>query len=257
MLRAITSATAFNLKGARRPSHLLWIAGLILFPPALAALAMSQDDVLVEVPAFCLLYLYVTVVRVTPPLALLLWATPTISSELEQGTWPFVAIRPRGRVGVYGGGYLAALCWALLCGFSALALTLAVIRPPEPWLMARVIGELIVWGSLAYGAVYSLLGVLFLKRSMAFAVVFTLLVEVVMVMIPAVVNRLAVDFHLRTIGIKRLEGTPIEIPIVDSPITLVGSSSTVALLTLVGYTVAVLLLGGYALHRRELVLAER
>lgn len=257
MLRAILSATVFNLKRARRLSHFLWFAILTLFPPALAALVKSQDDEFAKEPIVCLIFLYLTVVRLSAPLALLLWATPAVHNELEQGTWPFVAIRPNGRIGVFGGGYLSAVIWSLACGLGALALTLAVVQPPNLGLVALITAELVVWGALAYGAVYSLLGVLFLKRGMAAAVVYTLVVEVALMGVPAVVNQITVDYRLRTIAFNRLIGTPLEVDLPKTPIEFIGNSPTLQIVVLIGYTVGMLLLGAYILHRRELVLAER
>ena len=45
-------------------------------------------------------------------LAVLLWATPVVFSELEGKTWTYLAIRPHGKLSSTLGKYLNAVFWA-------------------------------------------------------------------------------------------------------------------------------------------------
>jgi ABC-type transport system involved in multi-copper enzyme maturation permease subunit len=141
-------------------------------------------------------------------LAELLWATPIVYGELEAKTWLFLAVRPRGVMAMLLGKYLVAVLWtAAVCG-SALALctVLAVMaRVPNALQMAVVFAILIALAAFAYAAVFALMGVVFHRRAMVFAMAYVILFEVLVAQIPAIINQLTVRHHLTALAVKWLD----------------------------------------------------
>ena len=58
---------------------------------------------------------------------------------------------------------------------------------------------------MTYGAVYILIGVLFQRRSMVVAVAYTLIFEVLVGFVPAMINKLTIQFRLRSLYVKWLD----------------------------------------------------
>ncbi len=85
--------------------------------------------------------LFVLVIDLLCLMGLLLWATPVIHSELEGGTWSYLAMRPGERGPILLGKYLAAVTWTALCAWISLTICVAIIRPEA--------GAFRVWGTLA------------------------------------------------------------------------------------------------------------
>ena len=57
----------------------------------------------------------------------------------------------------------------------------------------------------AYGAIYLLIGVLLPRRAMTFAVAYTLIFELVISFVPAVINKLTVQYRLRSLLVEWCE----------------------------------------------------
>ncbi len=128
-----------------------------------------------------------------------LWATPAISAELERRSWVYLAVRPNGGTAVLLGKYLAAVSWVLAAAVVGLAIALAV-SPTDDWRRIGVaIVRLVFLSCPAYAAVYLLLGTLFPKRSMAIAVAYTLVFELIISLVPAMINQFTVQYRLRAL----------------------------------------------------------
>jgi ABC-type transport system involved in multi-copper enzyme maturation permease subunit len=128
---------------------------------------------------------------------LLLWVPPLVHAELEGRTWIYLAVRPRGRVSVLLGKYLTAVAWTALAGWISTTVCVCIVRPEDPfrlwWTMVALVGI----ASVSYGAIYSLIGVALHRRAMVIAVGYTLIFEFLVSLIPAVINKLTVQYRLR------------------------------------------------------------
>jgi len=168
----------FELLRSLHFSRLFWWGALAMFPLLVAQMLRSLEPEILRDEGGVGFLLYVLIVRMLCPLSLLLWATPAIHAEVEGRTWGYVAVRPGGRAAVLFGKYLAAVTWSFLLGWISLAAFLTLVYP-EGWsTLGGLFSELILLSSLTYGALYLLIGVLFLKRAMVITVSYTLLVEV-------------------------------------------------------------------------------
>jgi ABC-type transport system involved in multi-copper enzyme maturation permease subunit len=173
-----------------------WLV-LALFPPTILSLLKMQGVPLEEhVVGFVL---YVLIPEVVCLLGLLLWATPLVQAEMEGKTWIYVAVRPNGRNAVLLGKYLTAVTWTTTAAWTAAALSVLLAFPAQPVRILIVICTLVLLSCLCYGAIYCFFAVLFHRRAMVFAVVYTLLVEVLVSVIPAMINELTVNYRLRNL----------------------------------------------------------
>ncbi len=128
-----------------------------------------------------------------------LWATPAISAELERRSWVYLAVRPNGGTAVLLGKYLAAVSWVLAAALVGLAIALA-ISPTDDWRrIGATIVRLVFLSCPAYAAVYLLLGTLFPKRSMAIAVAYTMVFELIISLVPAMINKFTVQYRLHAL----------------------------------------------------------
>lgn len=252
-LRGIWASFRFECARSLTLSRLAWWSAMAVFPSVILFLIrQEQPDALTDPEGFPV-FLYLLVVRVLCPLGLLLWATPIIHAELEGKTWPYLAVRPHAKSSVLFGKYLAAVVWAIACGWTSVVLAFLLGPPDDTVRIAFLLGKLVVLASFAYGAVYTLIGVLFLKRAMVVTVAYTLLVEVALTFMPAVVNEATVAYRLRAIIAKELEFDER----VEAWKRLVSEAPVSEQVTiLVVYTMVALVAALLFLRRRQLVLAR-
>lgn len=133
-------------------------------------------------------------------LSLLLWATPNVHGELEGRSWSYVTSRNNGRYSVLLGKYLNSVIWAVLVGWTSITLCsiemklfAAVPEITKIWLSLSL---LVFIAAPVYGAIFSMIGVIFSRRSMVFGAAYIIISEMVLAGIPANVNKLTGAFHL-------------------------------------------------------------
>lgn len=172
----------------------IWF-GLILFPIALiTALRFleSTDDV----RPWCFT-LYFLIPEVQCLLGLLLWATPAISTEIEGQTWIYLAMRQSGRSIVLLGKYLTAVIWTLSAALISVTVCVLIMGPAGGFRLWSVMCVLSVLSCFTHAALYVLIGSLFHRRTMVTAVLYTLVIEYGMSFVPALVNKLTINYRLR------------------------------------------------------------
>ncbi len=251
--RGIWASFRFECTRSFTFSRLAWWSAMAMFPAVLFFLIRQENPEALKDDEGLTVVLYFLIVRVLCPLNLLLWATPIIHAELESKTWPFLSVRPGGKSSVLLGKYLAAVAWTIGGGWVSIVLVIALGPPEDAVRVVLLLGKLVVLSSFAYGAVYTLLGVLFLKRAMVVTVGYTLLVEGALTVVPAVVNEFTVAYRLRTIA-----STEFDLARKAAPLGRIVSDGSVAeqVAILLVYAVGALVLALVALRRRQLVLAR-
>ena len=143
------------------------------------------------------LTLYFLVPEVTCLLGLLLWATPVISTETEGQTWIFLALRQSGRRVVLLGKYLTAVLWTLSAALVSIGLSMLVIGSEADYRMWWVMGALALLSCIGHAALYVLIGVVFYRRTMVAAVLYTVIIEYGVSFVPALVNKFTMNYRLR------------------------------------------------------------
>ena len=128
---------------------------------------------------------------------LLLWVPPLVHAELEGRTWIYLAVRPRGRVSVLLGKYMTAVAWTTLAGWTSATVCVLIARPENGLRLWCTTVALVAIASMSYGALYGLFGVWLHRRAMVLAVAYTLIFELLVSLIPAVINKCTVQYRLR------------------------------------------------------------
>lgn len=197
-----------------RPGAVAWAVGLASLPGALllcirvlTALGGSGEDVF-ELPGMVDALLFTLIAGLVCLLGLLLTATSAVQSELESRTWIYLAVRPQAKLATLLGKYIFAVTWVMAIAVAATGGAAVVLAGMVgPGTAARTLGFSLL-GCLAYGALYILIGVTFLRVGMFVAIAYTLFVEIALGAIPAVVNEATISYHLRSLFLRGLpEGT--------------------------------------------------
>jgi ABC-type transport system involved in multi-copper enzyme maturation permease subunit len=188
----------------------LWIA-MILFPVALIGtvsylvLVRGEISQTAEFRVAFVLVLFVLLPEVVTVLGMLLWATPIVNSELEGQTWIYSLVRPGGRRSILLGKYVVAVLWTASCGSIAATLTIPLIGIDQPLKTWGILVGLCWLSSIAHGALFATLGVLFQRRIMVLAFVYAIAIEAALGWIPAVINKFTIAYRLRSILFQWLD----------------------------------------------------
>lgn len=191
-------------------SRLLGLLLLIAFPVALIATVKTIADVNSRATddakfAIFSIVVFVLIPQITTMLSLLLWATPAVNSELEGQTWIYALIRPNGRIILVLGKYLVAVCWAIIGGTISISLLIPILNLERGWDLWWTTWRLLILGSIAYSALYIMIGTFFQRRSMVVAFVYTVVIEGLLSFIPATINQLTVSYRLRSLFLQWID----------------------------------------------------
>jgi ABC-type transport system involved in multi-copper enzyme maturation permease subunit len=197
----IAATAGFDFRRSLTLGRLSVVAVLSLFPPAIMAINLFGPG---RDAAPVIIGITVMMVGI---LAELLWATPIVYGELEGKTWLYLAARPRGIIAVLLGKYLIAVLWTM--AVCSIALTLCVLLVawagvPNSLQIWRVFLVLITLAAFAYAAIFALIGAIFHRRAMVFAMGYVIVFEVLIAQVPAVINQLTVRHHLTALAVKWL-----------------------------------------------------
>jgi ABC-type transport system involved in multi-copper enzyme maturation permease subunit len=198
----VAATVLFDFRRSLTMSRTSVFVVLSLFPPAIMGINLfgpGRDAANVIIG--------VTVMMVGI-LAELLWATPIVYGELEGKTWQFLAVRPRGIHAMLLGKYLIAVLWTMAVCMTALTICVMVAlaaQVPNALRIWLVFSVLITLAAFAYAAIFALIGVVFHRRAMVFAMAYMILFEVLVAQIPAIINQITVRHHLTALAVKWLD----------------------------------------------------
>lgn len=204
-------------------------------------------------------FLFALVPMLVSMLGTMLWMTPAISAELERRSWVYLTIRPNGGPAVLLGKYLAAVTWVIPPVLIGLTGAMLIINPTESelarieqarllvgqappmqfnggprlatpppremktWQIWWAMTRMVCLSTPAYAAVYLLLGTIMPRRGMVLAVGYSLLFELIISFVPAVINKVTIHHHLQAL---MLEWCEMEIPpeFMSGAASLIGNS---------------------------------
>lgn len=172
----------------------IWFV-LVIFPIALITVLRLTTDSNEEEPWGFMLYFLIP--EVTCLLGLLLWATPAISTEIEGQTFIYLAMRRSGRTMVLVGKYMTAVLWSLSAALVSTSICVLIMGPVGGIRLWAVMCALSILSCFAHASLYVLIGSVFFRRTMATAVFYTLVFEYGLSLVPAVANKLTVNYRLR------------------------------------------------------------
>lgn len=189
--------------------RIVWWILMSLFPIVVSIVIRTRPDFEPNMPVqsrdtFWSIFLYVMIPCLSSTLGVLLTAGPAIATELEQRSWVYMATRPNGILWLLLGKFLVAFTWGYSAAAVALTGAIVITNAPSKLAIWETMMLLSMLSCLAYSAAFLLVGAIFPKRAMVFAVMYATIVEVVLGLIPAVVNRLTVQFRLRSLMVQWL-----------------------------------------------------
>lgn len=204
LLQRIPAVFFFEWRRALTIPRLAWMIVLMGFPPFLLAIISSSarrqppDDV-------AAILIYILSPCVACMMSVFLWATPALSSELEGRSWVYLAIRPHGPLSVLLGKYLVAISWSIPVGLVSATLGVFAIGVEEPIRLIAIQCGLGVLSCVAYSALFLLIGVIAPKRAMVIGILYALIAEVALALVPAAVNLLTVQYRLRCLLVRWMD----------------------------------------------------
>jgi ABC-type transport system involved in multi-copper enzyme maturation permease subunit len=253
------SVVAFEMRRTMTPGRIsIWLI-LTLFPVLLSALVLLIPSTSPPPAEALIAMLYALVPEANCVLGLLLWMCPAVQSELETKTWAYLAVRPRGRRTVLLGKYLTAIAWSIASATVALALSIPLLALeqgvvlPNPFRVFGVLLTLSILSCLGRGAAFAVFAVALPQRAMVFAFAYTLVFEYLVGLIPAVVNRLTVQFHLRCLLLEWMQWKSIPSGL---SVFFDDSPAWQHVLALVAYVAIVIPSAVFILERRQFPSAE-
>ena len=198
----------FELRRALTAPRIAWWCVLAFFPVAMTSLILlvpnARQNIPVEVWSS---FLFALIPMLISMLGTFLWTAPAVSAELERQSWVYLAVRPFGRTSVLLGKYMAAIAWVLPATIIGVSLSVLIIRlaggalqtPGATFRVWFAILRLSCLSVPAYAAIYLMLGTLFTQRAMVVSVAYTLIFELVVGFVPALINKLTIQYRLRAL----------------------------------------------------------
>ena len=180
------------------------------------------------------------------PLWSLSFATEALGREREADNLLWVLTRPLSRPAIFLAKFVGMLPWCLMLNLGGFALIcLAGGRPGR--LALALYWPAVFWGTLAFAALFHLLGAL-LRRAAVVALLYTFFLETIMGNLPGHFKRLSLSFYTRCLMFDRAHdyGIRPERPTVYLPV-----DGTTAWLALAGVTVVCLVVGAALFTRNE------
>jgi len=227
---------------------------LVLFPPLIFGI-LAFNDLHPPTDQVWDITLYGMSPGVITMLGLLLWATPSVHTELEGKTWIYLAVRPAGKDAVLIGKYLSAVGWSAVAAWLGMTLSVAIIsiaaghqNPLRLWFVLSVI---LFLSAMAYGALFSFIGVLFKRRAMVVAVAYSIIFELIVAFLPAIINKFTVQYRLASLMFQWMDwgAIPQQSPIGREP-------PWQHILILFAYTVGLMTVSALFLRLREHITSD-
>jgi ABC-type transport system involved in multi-copper enzyme maturation permease subunit len=180
------------------------------------------------------------------PLWSLSFATESFGSEREGSSMLWLLTRPLPRPAIYLAKFVALLPWSLGLNLGGFALLCLAAGRPGP-LALRLFWPAVLCGTLAFAALFQLIGAFF-TRAAIIAVVYSFFLETILGNMPGYMKRLSISFYARCMmfDAAELQGLQPEKPSMYLPVD--GST---ALWVLLITTVVLVLLGTAIFSRTE------
>ncbi len=235
-MNALLAVFVYEWRRTLTAGRIAWWFVLAAFPVGLTLLIRWQPDfgrnmTPEQIATVWSTIYYMLIPCVCCALGVFLNAAPAISAELEQRSWTYLATRPWGVMRLMLGKYFVAVVWAVTSAIASISFATVIsvmdfhkFRSAPSWLIAFgslldsswqalvhseqsslilrtwvTIIQLSVLSSFAYAALFLMIGAMFPRRAMVFCVAYTALVEVVLSLIPAVINRITIQYRMRSL----------------------------------------------------------
>jgi ABC-type transport system involved in multi-copper enzyme maturation permease subunit len=129
------------------------------------------------------------------PVWSLSFATEALGGEREGGSLVWLLSRPLPRPAIYLAKFVAVLPWSLTLNVGGFALLCLLAGPPGRLSLA-LFWPAVVWATLAFTALFHLIGAFFARPAVV-AIVYTFFLEVVLNLMPGYMKRVSISFYAR------------------------------------------------------------
>lgn len=268
-LVAILTPTAWNIRHWRAPGfrglahgHMAYYVpgaqNAVPFDPATSAIqqaiggaydaVLSSDDVrrsagFVRFSNQIVFSMFATFLL---PLWCLSFATEGLGREREGRNLIWLLTRPVSRPAIYLAKFVALLPWCLALNLGGFAL-ICLFGGEHGRLALQIYWPAVLWGTLAFAALFHLMGAWF-RRAAIVAILYSFFLETVMGNLPGYLKRASISFYTRCLMFDRAHdfGLQPERPAIYIPVS--GPSAAIVLGVL---TATLLLIGTMVFSRSE------
>lgn len=255
-MNALRAVFVYEWKRSLTLARIAWWLAMAMFPVMITIMIRTLGDFATPIDMSVQksnwsMTLYALIPGVCVALSVLLTAAPAVASELEQRSWVYLATRPNGIFWLLLGKYLVSVTWGTSAAWLGSVFSVALCGMDEQLRMLLSLLTLSLLSATAYSAVYMLVGAIFPKRAMVFCMMYTVIVELVFGSIPAVINRMTVQFRLRTLFVNWM---PLDDSMKDDSVfryVMIDGSSYMQCLWLITLSVLFLVAAIVVAHRRE------
>jgi ABC-2 type transport system permease protein len=186
------------------------------------------------------------------PVWSLCFATEAIGGERETRSLVWLLTRPLPRSSIYLAKFVALLPWTLGLNLGGFALLCAAAGAPGWAALARY-WPAVFWGTLAYSALFCLVGACF-RRPAVIGIVYAFFIEALLNIMPRYFKRVSVGFYVRCMMFDEAQDARV---LPDNPIIYLPVDGDTAWLVLMGLTVVLLVIGVVLFARTEYVAQEQ
>ncbi len=255
---SVPAVFEFEFRRAMTIPRMAWWCVLALFPAGLMTLILISREARDNVPPEVLqIFLFVLIPMMVSMLGTFLWTASAVSSELEKQSWIYLAVRPGGRIAVLLGKYAVAVAWVLPAALVAATCSVVII-----WISGCAGGHALrTWFAIvrlsclavpAYAAIYLMLGSIFTKRAMVICVAYTLVFELVVSFVPALINKFTIQYRLRALFIDWADIDVTQANNQFASIDLFGDAPAWQhVMVLIAYAVALVAVATWLVRKRE------
>jgi ABC-type transport system involved in multi-copper enzyme maturation permease subunit len=180
------------------------------------------------------------------PVWSLAFATEAFGGDRESNSLVWLLSRPLPRPAIYLAKFVAVLPWSLVLNVGGFALLCVLAGPPGRQAL-QLFWPAVVWATLAFCALFHLIGALF-RRPAIIACVYVFFLEIILNLMPGYVKRISISFYARCLVFEA--GGPFGIH-PDNPAAFLPVTGSTALTVLVGATVLLLGLGTVLFSRMQ------
>lgn len=185
------------------------------------------------------------------PLWSLSFSTEAIGGDRESRSLVWLLTRPLPRPAIYLAKFVALLPWSV--GFNLVGFALLCLASGRPGLQAlQLYWPAVLVASLAFSALFLLIGATF-HRPAVVAIVYAFFLEILLGNMPGYLKRISLSFYTRCMMFEAARDYGLE---PEKPSVYLPVDGTTACLTLLGVTVALVVLGMVLFQRTEYVAAD-
>jgi ABC-2 type transport system permease protein len=180
------------------------------------------------------------------PIWTLSFATDALGYERESRTLIWLFTRPLPRWSIYLAKWVSALPWCL--GMNLLGFVAICVAAGQPgYLALRMYWPAVVWGTLAFAALFHLIASLF-RRPAIIGLIYAFFFETLVADLPGDLKRVSLSYYVRSLMYDSISGLGLEPEslTVYSPV-----SAWTARGVLIGVVVVLTAIGMYSFSRRE------